>query len=127
MRLGWQVGVGARLTENIVMRILTSSSSRDEGNTHQYDGVALQEGEHVHHDNENKDEHKDKEREDVTKHDSAVERKCEDDDIVEKNSNESSEDVDKTDIKDNGGSREDCLKVINSSDEAVVGEQEPQP
>ena len=109
------------------MRILTSSSSRDEGHTHQYDGIALHRGEHVHHHNGDKDEDKDKEREDVAKHNSAVERKCKDDDIVEQDSNEGSEDVDKADIKDNGGAREDCLEVINSSDEAVVGEQEPHP
>ena len=111
----------------IVLRKLTSSPSRDEGNTHQYDGVALQGGECVHHDDEDKDEHKDKEGQDVAKHDPAVERKCIDDDIVEQDSNEGSEDVDKADIKDNGGAREDCLEEINSSDEAVVREQEPHP
>ena len=76
-------------------------------------------------DDEDKDKHEDEEGNDVPKHDPAVERKCLNDDIVKEDSNESSEDVDEADIKDNGSARENCLEVINSCDEAVVGEEEP--
>ena len=81
--------------------------------------------EHVQPDDEDEDEYEDEEGEDVSKHDPAVQWKCVNYDIVEKDSNESSEDVDEADIKDNGSAREDCLEVINSSDEAVIREEEP--
>ena len=103
----------------------TCSSHGYQGHTDQNDSVALAKKEHVQPDDENEDEDKDEEGENVSKHDSTVQRKCIDNDIVEKDSYESSEDVDEADIKDNGGAREDCLEVINSSDEAVVREEEP--
>ena len=105
--------------------MLDCSSHGYEGHTHKDDSVGLVSREHVQPDDEDQDEHEDKEGENVSKHNSAVQRKCVDDDIVEKDSNESSEDVDEADIKDNGSAREDCLEVINSSDEAVIRKEEP--
>ena len=45
------------------------------------------------------------------------------DDIVEQDSKKSSEDIDEVYIKDDGGPRKDCLEVINSKEEGVVGEK----
>ena len=102
---------------------LTCRSQRYEGYTHKDERIAIVSREHIKDKDEHKDEHETSERKDVSRHDSAVQRKCMNNDIVEQDSKKSSEDIDEVYIKDDGGPRKDCLEVINSKEEGVVGEK----
>ena len=90
-------------------------------------GIGLIPIEEVKPDNAGEEGEEDNEGEEVPKHDPAPEGEGLDDQVVEKDCNESSEDVDQSNVKDNCAVWKLFLKEIHCSHKTVVGQQKPNP